>query len=141
LLRLVDAELRMLRQSAGSMELAVVEMDDPQQMREAVLQAHNRERLGAGALGPTRVAVYKRHPADRAMGEIRALLSGFDGTTHVRGVGAAGIGGAHLPAVSGQDLIRLAELALEQSLQTGGGQQRFVLQHEALGARDVLSPA
>jgi len=138
---LVDAELRRLRQSTGSMELAVVEMDDPQQMREAVLQARSRERLGAGALGPTRVAVYKRDPQDGAANEIRTLLAGLEGTTHLRAVGSAAIAGAQLPAVTGQDLIRLAELALEQALQTGGGTQRLVLQHEVSGARDVLTPA
>jgi len=138
---LVDAELRRLRQSTGSMELAVVEMDDPQQMREAVLQARSRERLGAGALAPTRVAVYKRDPRDGAASEIRTLLAGLEGTTHLRAVGSAAIAGAQLPAVTGQDLIRLAELALEQALQTGGGTQRLVLQHEVSGARDVLTPA
>jgi twitching motility two-component system response regulator PilH len=138
---LVDAELRRLRQSTGSMEVAVVEMDDPQQMREAVLHARNPERLGAGALGPTRVAVYKRHPLDGAAGEIRTLLVGLERTTQLRAVGAAGIGGTQLPAVTGQDLIRLAELTLEQTLQTGGGTQRLVLQHEVSGTRDALTLA
>ena len=138
---LVDAELRRLRQSTGSMELAVVEMDDLEQMRQAVLQARSRERLGAGALGPTRVAVYKRHPQGGAAHEIRALLASVERTSQVRAVGAAGIGGAQLPAVTGQDLIRLAELALEQALQAGGGTQRLVLQHEVSGARDVLTHA
>jgi CheY-like chemotaxis protein len=138
---LVDAELRRLRQSAGSMELAVVEMEDLEQMRQAVLQVPSPERLGAGALGPSRVAVYKRHPHEGAADEIRALLAGVEKTSQVRGVGAAGIGGAHLPAVTGQDLIRLAELALEQALQAGGGTQRLVLQHEVSGTRDVLTPA
>ena len=137
----VDAELRRLRQSTGSMELAVVEMDEPEGMREAVLQAPNPERLGAGALGPTRVVVYKRHQQDGAAGEIRTLLAGLERTTHVRAVGAAGIGGTQLPAVTGQDLLRLGELALEQALQSGGGTQRLVLQHEVSGSRDVLSPA
>jgi hypothetical protein len=129
----VDSELRLLRQSAGSMELAVVEMDDPEQMREAVLQARDRERLGAGALTPTRVAVYKRNARGDAAAAIHTLLSSFDETVRLRGVGTAGIiGDAQLPAVTGQDLIRLAELALEQALQTGGGAQRLMLQHEVL---------
>jgi hypothetical protein len=139
---LVDTELRLLRQSGGSMELAVVEMDDPEQLREAVLQAPNRERLAAGALGPSRVAVYKRDRADGAAGEIRTLLSRLERTTtHVRGVGAAGIGGTQLPAIGGRDLIRLAELALDQALQTGGGRYRLVLQHEMSSSRDALSAA
>jgi twitching motility two-component system response regulator PilH len=138
---LVDAELRVLRQSGGSMELAVIEMDDPEQLREAVLHARNRERLGAGALGPSRVAVYKRDRADGAPGEIRTLLSGLDGTTQLRGVGAAGIAGTQLPALGGHDLMRLAELALEQALQTGGGRHRLVLHHEVSEAKPVLSAA
>ena len=127
---LVDAELRLLRQSGGSMELAVVEMDDPERLRELVVQASNRERLGAGALGPTRVAVYKRDRADGAADQIDEILTALEATTHVRGVGEAGIGGSHLPAIGGHDLVRLAELALEQALSTGGGRQRLVLRHE-----------
>src|SRR5215471_6776260 len=42
---LIDAEMRLLRQAGGSIEVAVVEMDDPEHMREAVMQAGNRERL------------------------------------------------------------------------------------------------
>ena len=75
-------------------------------------------------------------------GLIRALLSSLDGSVRLRGVGAAGIiGDAQLPAVTGQDLIQLAELALEQALQTDGGAQRLVLQHEVLRAHNTLSPA
>lgn len=128
---LLDAELRLLRHSGGSMELAVVEMDDPQQMREAVVNASNRERLAAGELGPNRVAVYKRDAADGAPGQIRTLLTGLGATTRLRGVGAAAIAGSHLPAIVGQDLLHLAELELEQALQTDGGKERLVLQHEA----------
>jgi len=127
---LIDAELRLLRQSGGTMELSVVELDDPEHVRELVLRAHNRERLGAGALGPTRVAVYKRDRAGGAAGQIHELLSALEATTHVHGVGAAWIGGAHLPALGGPDLLRLAELALEEAVDSGGGRHRLMLQHE-----------
>jgi len=129
---LIDAELRLLRQTGGSMELAVVEMDDPQQMRDAVISAGNRERLAAGELGPGRVGVYKRDPGRGASGQMRTLLKGLEGTTHLRGVGAAAIGGgAHMPAIGSQDLVHLAELELELALETAGSTQRLVLQHEA----------
>jgi hypothetical protein len=107
-------------------------------MRELVVQASNRERLGAGALGPTRVAVYKRDRGDGAAEQIDEILSALEATTHVRGVGEAGIGGSHLPALGGHDLVRLAELALEQALSTGGGRQRLVLRHEV---SEVSAPA
>jgi hypothetical protein len=128
---MVDAELRLLRKIGGSMELAVVQMDDPQQLREAVVRARNRERLGAGALGPKRVAVYKRDRGGGAASEIEKLLSDLETTTHLQGVGAAGIVGTHLPALGAQDLFRLAELELEEALLTGG-RQRMVLQHEVM---------
>jgi twitching motility two-component system response regulator PilH len=127
---LVDAELRLLRESGGTMELAIVEVDDPERVRELVLHARDRERLGAGALGPTRVAVYKRDRAGGAAAQIHELLSALEATKHLRGVGAAWIGGADLPALGGQDLMRLAELALKQAIDSGGGSQRLVLQHE-----------
>jgi len=121
---LVDAELRLLRRNGGSMELAVVEMDDPQELREAVMRARNRERLGAGELGPTRVAVYKRDRAHGAADEIVDLLSELETRVPLNGVGAAGIAGSHLPA-------RLAELELEEGL-LSGQRQRLVLQHEVM---------
>jgi len=128
---LVDAELRLLRRNGGSMELAVVEMDDPQELREAVMRARNRERLGAGELGPTRVAVYKRDRAHGAADEIVDLLSELETRVPLNGVGAAGIAGSHLPALAGPDLLRLAELELEEGL-LSGQRQRLVLQHEVM---------
>jgi CheY-like chemotaxis protein len=128
---LVDAELRLLRRNGGSMELAVVEMNDPQELREAVVRARNRERLGAGELGPRRVAVYKRDRAGGAAAEIEELLSDLETRTPLGGVGAAGIAGSQLPALGGQDLIRLAELELDEALLTGKS-CRLALQHEMM---------
>ena len=88
---LVDAELRLLRQSAGSMELAVVEMDDPEQMREAVLAGAQIANVWVLARWDQRAW---RSTSDIAGGgaanEIRALLSSLEGTYALRGVGAAG---------------------------------------------------
>ena len=136
---LIDAEMRLLRQAGGSIEVAVVEMDDPEHMREAVMQAGNRERLAAGALGSTRVAVFKRDRSCEASSEIHALLSGLNATTPLLGVGASGIAGHQLPALGGPELLRLAELALEHTLQSGNAEERLVLHHERYRAGDVLS--
>jgi len=136
---LIDAEMRLLRQAGGSIEVAVVEMDDPEHMREAVMKAPNRDRLAAGSLGSTRVAVFKRNRSCDASSELHALLSGLNATTHLRGVGASGIAGQHLPALSGQDLVRLAELALEHTLQSGDAEERLVLHHERYRVGDVPS--
>jgi len=128
---LVDAELRLLRRNGGSMELAVVEMNDPQELREAVVRARNRERLGAGELGPRRVAVYKRDRAGGAAAEIEELLGDLETRTPLSGVGAAGIEGSQVPALGGQELVRLAELELDEALLTGKS-HRLALQHEVM---------
>lgn len=126
----LDAELRLLRESGGSLELAVVELDDTEAIRELVLRASDRERLAAGLLGPTRVAVFKRASALGAEHQIEQLLDALEATTPVRAVGAAGIEGIHLPPLRGPDLLRLAELSLEQAVDSGGGRQRLKLQHQ-----------
>jgi hypothetical protein len=134
---LVDAELRLLRRFGGSMELAVLEMDDSQRLREAVMQAKNRERLAAGALGATRVAVYKRHRADGAEAELQLLISGLEEKTFLPAVGSAAIGGTQLPGIEGIDLLRLAELALEQAMQSAGGRYRLVLEHKVSATAEL----
>ncbi len=105
-------------------------------MREAVLQARRPRTSGC------------RRAGTDARGGLQATSAGRTQRRDPRAPGQLGAkrrtcaawarrgsGGAQLPAVSGQDLIRLAELALEQALQAGGGTQRLVLQHEVSGAR------
>jgi len=128
---ILDAEVRTLRKLGGSIELAVVELEDPARMRELVLGAKNRERLAAGALGTTRVAVYKRDTGTNAAFHIDEILLHLAERGAPLGVGRTGLGGSGLPALGGQDLIRLAEVALEQALQAGGGTDRLGLQHES----------
>lgn len=127
----LDAEVRMLRKLGGSLELAVVEMEEPEQMRELVVGARNRERLGAGALGTTRVAVYKRDTGPNAAVHIEEILEQLEQVAAPLGVGITAFEGSGLPALGGQDLIRLAEVSLDQALQTGSGTERLVLQHAA----------
>jgi twitching motility two-component system response regulator PilH len=128
---ILEAEVRMLRESGGSMALAVVELEEPERMRELVLSAPDRQRLGAGALGTTRVAVYKRDANDDAAAQIDEILRRLEETTPSLGVGVASIEGSGLPAIGGRDLIRLAEVSLDHALQSGGGTERLVLHHEA----------
>jgi len=128
---ILDAEVRMLRKLGGSMELAVVELEDPERMRELVMGAKDRERLGAGALGTTRVAVYKRDTGPNATPHIEEILRRLEQTAPPLGIGITAVEGSGLPALGGQDLIRLAEMSLEQALQTGTGTERLVLQHAA----------
>ncbi len=127
---LVDAELRLLGRQGGSMELAVVEVDDPSVVREAVIGSSSPERLAAGALGPTRVAVYKRHPAGGAAREVQAIITIAESKVPIHAIGSAAIEGAALPRIGGNELVRLAELELERALSTDGGRSRLVMQHD-----------
>jgi hypothetical protein len=125
-----DAEMRLLREIGGSMELAVVEIDEPERLRELVVSAPSRERLGAGVLGATRVTVYKRASDGHAAAHIAEILRRVNETASPLGAGIAAIEGSGMPALTGRDLIHLAELSLEQALQSGGGTRRLVLQHD-----------
>ena len=130
---MINAELRLLEQQGGSMELAVVETDAPQAIREVVSHARDRRRLCAIALGPSRVVIYKRDAADGAAAQMHELLSSLHAMTPLRGVGAASIESSHFPALAGNDLVRLSELALDRALQHGGGMHRLVLKDEVTG--------
>jgi CheY-like chemotaxis protein len=127
---LSDAEARLLHRSGGSMDLAVIEVDDAHAVGGPLATAAVPDRLAAGLLGAARVAIYTRDAADGAARQVQALLREVGAAALLRAAGAAAIAGAGLPAVAGQDLFRLAELALDQALQVGGGTQRLVLQHE-----------
>jgi CheY-like chemotaxis protein len=127
---LIDAEARLLHRDGGSMELGVVEVDDVRTVGEAVAHATVRERLAASVVGATRVAICKRDRNDGAARQVEAVLGEVRAAGSLRAAGGASIAGSGPPAVGGQDLLHLAEVALDNALQVGGGTQRLVLQHE-----------
>jgi hypothetical protein len=124
---MVDAELRLLRQYGGSLSLALIELNDVEPVRQRILHASSRERLG-----PRRVAIYKRDRADGAGAFVSDLVHGVEAAADVDAVGEADIAGTQLPGLGGPDLVRLAELGLQQALDSGGRWDRLVLRHEAL---------
>jgi CheY-like chemotaxis protein len=127
---LIDAEARLLHRDGGSMELDMVEVDDLRTVSAALAHAPVRERLAASVVGAERMAICKRDRTDGAARELQAVLGEVRAAGSLRAAGAASIAGSGPPAVAGQDLLHLAEVALDNALEVGGGTQRLVLQHE-----------
>jgi hypothetical protein len=123
----LDAELRLLARVGGSIELAIVELDDTRGLAEAMRCSTVRERLAAGIFGPTRAALYKRDGASLAAAHVDGVLRELGARTRVRTVGRAALVGQRVPLLSGYELLHLAELAFDQ-VQHQGGAQRLVLQ-------------
>jgi twitching motility two-component system response regulator PilH len=132
---LVELELRQLEADGGSMELVIADVAQTRVVSEALAAAPSRARLTGGALGPARVGVFKRDPGDAAPQVMRELVRDLGKRTAMHSVGAVSVSGSGLPALTGVDLVRLAELAFNRAFDLNGGVQRLVLEVEtsALG--------
>jgi len=126
---LLDAELRLLQRTGGSLELVAIEVDDPQRVTEALRTAEHQTRLVAGFLDRRRVAIFARDTGDGAEGTIAAVVRTLGAGRPLRAAGATAVSGKGLPPLAGFDLLRLAEIALDQAELTGG-RQRLSLHHE-----------
>jgi hypothetical protein len=80
------------------------------------------------------VGIFKRDLADGAARAIEDIVNQVAGATQLRAVGMTEIAGQGLPAISGQDFYRLAELSLAQALRTGRPIERLVLMHQGSNA-------
>src|SRR5262249_12593658 len=76
---LLDAELRILDRQGGSMELAVVDVDDIAEVSAAITRAPHRERLIAGTLGGGRATLFKRARDSDARSALAAVLDDLRG--------------------------------------------------------------
>jgi hypothetical protein len=114
------------------MAVAVIELDDVDAMRRAVVSAPSRHRLAGGVLSGSRVALSVRDPGPDAARRRDALVHELARQTTVRGVGAVSIAGAEVSASIGQELLGMAERTLNRVLAQGGGVQNVVLQSEVL---------
>jgi hypothetical protein len=128
----LDAELRLLDFHGGSMELAVLDIHPVGAVREAVLHATVRDRLLGGVLAKRRVALYKRDSNGAARHDFEDILDRIRSSAQVRAVGAVGLQSKGLHAFAARDLVRIAELELEKTLQDNvGGLGRVVIREEA----------
>jgi CheY-like chemotaxis protein len=127
---MVTLEARLLRRNGGSLVVAVFDVDDPPQVGDAIMHARCRERLASGQLGPRRVAVVKRDPADGARAQLDELLRDLGTAVRLGTVGAVDLAGEALPLFPGGELIHLAELTLEQAREDGSGVESLVMRRE-----------
>jgi CheY-like chemotaxis protein len=134
---LLDAEARILRRAGGSLEIIVVELHEVEAARTVVLEAREPQRLAATTLGTHRVGLFKRDPGPAAARKLEEILAQLSQHTVLCAAGSACMAGDELPALSGQDLLHLAEVALDGALETGGGMQRLVLQQERTNACEL----
>jgi hypothetical protein len=127
---MLDAELRLLDRTGGSMELAIIKSTNAEALGAALAGAAAPDRLLAGMLDDDEAAVYKRS-SDGDAGQllsqtIQALRRlSDDHATGVVDLSAAGFG-----PLTARDMLRFAELSLAKTLQLGSP-QRLVIEQRA----------
>jgi CheY-like chemotaxis protein len=130
---LLDAELRLLQRLGGSLELALVEIDDTDAVSSALSQVTAPERLLGCVRGPGCAAVYKRESGPNAQIAVTEALRVLRHSGHgSAAAGLVGVSGDSLPTLGAAALFRMAELALDQSIAAGGGSHRIRLTVEPI---------
>jgi CheY-like chemotaxis protein len=127
---LLDAELRLLRRQGGSIEVAVVEMDDPTRLGDVVMRQPDGRRLAGGSVGPMRGAVFKRDRGLDAAQMMDEVLQALQETSVPRGIGIASLGEPDMARLGAPEMLRIASLALEDALLSESGAHRIVLRRQ-----------
>jgi CheY-like chemotaxis protein len=125
---LLDAEMRILDRKGGSMELAVVDVDDMREVSAAIVRAPQRERLIAGSLGGGRVTLFKRAADSDARSALAAVLDDLRASKTAREVGVVDVVGSGARGLSARDLVHVASVALDRAIERGGDVRRVVIE-------------
>jgi len=132
--QMLDAELRLLDRQGGSMELAILSLSDLAGMGAALAQAASPERRFAGVLSDRRVAVYKRSLDERAGQALASVLATLRARAEAGAAGVVDLAVAGMAPFTAPDLIRLADLALDKTMQAdNGGLHRLVISERPIG--------
>lgn len=129
---LLDAELRILDQRGGSMELAIIDGCPREAVAAAVTRATSPERLIGGVLSPTRTTVLKRAADQGARATMAELLETLRASAPPRAVGIVELSGAFGRGLGAGGLLHVAGMALDRALTSGNAVRRVVL-HEQFG--------
>jgi hypothetical protein len=101
----------------------------------------DRRRLLTGILGASRAIVFKRadsEAADQVVDEFLRKLAPF---TDIKGIGQVFVLGDQASVPSGNELIRMGELALKRARYTPGHRHRITLQgKDAPGSTESPDP-
>jgi CheY-like chemotaxis protein len=127
---LLEAELRLFQRFGGSMELALMEVDDPMRISAVLMRQNQRQRLAGGIFGSTRGAVFKRDRAPDAGRVMEGVLQGVAETSGRRAAGVVSLASVVVARIGASQLLRIAGVALEESLEAGGGVHRVLLRSE-----------
>ena len=130
---LLDTELHLFARLGGSMELAVLEVDDPRRISDVLMRQNERQRLVGGIFGATRGAVFKRDPAPGAGRVMDGVLQGIAATSGRRAAGVVSLASSVMARIGASQLLRIASVALEESLEADGNVHRVLLRSEVPG--------
>jgi hypothetical protein len=128
---MLDDELRLFEHHGGSLVLAMTEVSEIGALRSALARLPSRERLSCSSGEDSRVLVCKRSNDDGAGAAVRALLADLRAHDEARAVGVIDLAAGGLHPFAASDLVRLATLALERALESGGGQFTLRLHADA----------
>jgi CheY-like chemotaxis protein len=127
---LLDVELHILESRGGSLEVAAIELRDLGALRGTLARAPSQERLLAGVLSSTRVALFKRAVDDSARRQLAAIIDDLHERRQLVGFGLVDLpcGGVH--GFGARELVHVASAALDRSLERGDGPHRIVIEEE-----------
>lgn len=141
----LGCELAALHRERGGIELLLVEMEEAAMRPELALEIVRQggARLALCRREPGTLAIYKRDvnaaAAREAMASALAMLRSAGAVRATGWVSVADTGLAPMPS---EILLRLVELALEQSRSSGAGQiERTLIEHAQWSDTSPLSPA
>jgi twitching motility two-component system response regulator PilH len=129
--RLLDLELRMLHGRGGSLELVIASASDLREVYRAVAGAASPARLLGGLLADGRVAFYKRDLGGGARVQLAAVLAELRAHGGASSVGAVDLKAGVFASLHAEDLVRLAEQALDDALETETPMLRMVVDGES----------
>lgn len=131
---LLGLELRRVRRSASSLELAVVGLARKSRdgaWLETVGSLGRGRRRALGDLGFERLAFYITSPRRRTSSdELAAALSALDEAAVLRGAGIVTTLGEVVPALSEQELLHTAETLFRRAERNPGSTERLVIRSE-----------
>jgi hypothetical protein len=124
--RILEVELRILIAAGGSLELVLADSTDLTAVHHAVATAPDPARLMAGVLTDGRIAIYKRDPAN-ARAKLAPVIAALRASGAVEQVGIVDLGAGWLSSVHPEDILRLAERALDEAVATSSQVRRMVV--------------
>jgi hypothetical protein len=128
--RMLEVELRLMESHGGSLELAIVTGSQLEQVQQAVTRAHEPNHLLGGMLGDGRFALFKRDLAGDARSKLAAVLDDAHSDGATRRMGVVDLSAGNGSTFHASELMRLAEQALDDALESGNTVRRLTLREE-----------